>query len=72
MSNFLNLIVFTTRLWYQITQKLSEFFDHPLSHPYRVDVFDRFVRDFETKLNQLRLVEMGVKVAREHDSGSFW
>ena len=48
--------------------KLAEFFDHPLSKPYRVDVFDRFVRDFETKLNQLKLVEMGVKVAREIDS----
>ena len=48
--------------------KLSDFFDHPLSRPYRVDVFDRFVRDFETKLNQLRLVEMGVKVSKEIDS----
>ena len=58
------------RLWHQLTLKLSDFFDHPLSRPYRVDVFDRFVRDFETKLNQLRLVEMGVKVAREIDSAS--
>lgn len=48
--------------------KLAEFFDNPLSRPYRVEVFDRFVRDFETKLNQLKLVEMGVKVAKEFDS----
>ena len=47
---------------------IPEFFDHPLSRPYRVDVFERFVRDFETKLNQLRLVEMGVKVAKEIES----
>lgn len=59
------------RLWHQLTQKLTEFFDEPLSRPYRVDVFDRFVLDFETKLNQLRLVEMGVKVAREIDSALF-
>ena len=56
------------RLWHQLTRKLGDFFDEPLSRSYRVDVFDRFVRDFEAKLNQLRLVEMGVKVAREIDS----
>ena len=33
-----------------------------------MDVFDRFVRDFETKLNQLKLVEMGVTVSRDIDS----
>jgi 26S proteasome regulatory subunit N9 len=31
-------------------------------------VFERFVRDFETKINQLRLAEMGVKVAKDIDS----
>ncbi|EMD35192.1 hypothetical protein CERSUDRAFT_116660 [Gelatoporia subvermispora B] len=56
------------KLWHQLTLKLFEFFDHPLSRPYRVDVFDKFVRDFEGRLNQLRLVEMGVKVAVEIDN----
>ena len=56
------------RLWHQLSNKLLEFFDHPLTKPYRFDVFNKFVRDFETKLNQLRLVEMGVKVSREIDS----
>ncbi|PSR71632.1 hypothetical protein PHLCEN_2v12485 [Hermanssonia centrifuga] len=58
------------KLWHQLTTKLAEFFDHPLSRSYRVDVFDRFVRDFETKLNQLKLVEMGVKVSKEIDNPS--
>jgi hypothetical protein len=31
-------------------------------------VFQGFVRDFETKINQLRLSEMGVKVAKDIDS----
>ena len=57
-----------TRLWHQLTIKLLEFFDSPLTRPYRVDVFNKFVRDFEAKLNQLRLVEMGVKVSKEIDS----
>ncbi|KAH9887038.1 hypothetical protein C8Q73DRAFT_714468 [Cubamyces lactineus] len=56
------------KLWHQLTNKLLEFFDHPLSKPYRVGVFDKFVHDFESKLNQLRLVEMGVKVSKEIDN----
>ena len=56
------------RLWHQLTQKLIEFFDEPLSQPYRVDVFERFVRDFETKINQLRLVEMCAKVSKDIES----
>ena len=56
------------RLWHQITLKLVEFFDDPLSQPYQVDVYDRFVRDFAAKLNSLKLVEMGVKVSRQIDS----
>jgi len=60
--------LYNRRLWHQLTLKLFEFFDHPLSKPFRVDVFERFVRDFESKLNQLRLVDMGIKVAKEIDN----
>jgi len=56
------------RLWHQITLKLVQFFDDPLSQSYQVDVYDRFVRDFAAKLNPLKLVEMGVKVSRQIDS----
>lgn len=33
-----------------------------------MDTFERFVRDFEGKINQLRLVEMGTKVSKDIDS----
>lgn len=56
------------RLWHQLTQQLLAFFDHPLARPFRVDVFDRFVRDFEERVNALRFVEMGVKVSKDIDS----
>ena len=59
------------RLWHQLTLKLFQFFEHPLARPYRVDVFERFVRDFEGKINQLKLVEMGVKVSKDIDSMFF-
>jgi len=34
----------------------------------QVDVFERFVRDFEGKINQFKFVEMGVKVSKDIDS----
>lgn len=60
------------RLWHQLTKKLFEFFEHPLALPYRVDTFERFVRDFERKINQLRLVEMATKVSKDIDSMSIF
>ncbi|KAI0035539.1 hypothetical protein K488DRAFT_43074 [Vararia minispora EC-137] len=53
------------KLWHQLTLKLAEFFDYPLAKPFRVEVFSRFIRDFEEKLNALRLVEMGVIVSED-------
>ncbi|KAI6163982.1 hypothetical protein EDD17DRAFT_407931 [Pisolithus thermaeus] len=60
--------LYTRKLWHQLTLKLYEFFDHPRSQPFRVDVFHYFVRDFESKLNQQRLVEMATKVSKEIDN----
>ncbi|KAG8215483.1 hypothetical protein J3R82DRAFT_9114 [Butyriboletus roseoflavus] len=57
--------LYTRKLWHQLTLKLFEFFDHPLSKPCRVVVFQQFVRDFEPKLNQQKLVELGSRVSKE-------
>ncbi len=56
------------RLWHQLTQNVDEFFDHALAKPYRVDVYTRFVLDFEERLNPLRLAEMGIKISQDIDS----
>ena len=55
----------TNRLWHQLTLAIFDFLAHPLSPPYQVDLFNKFIRDFESKLNQLKLVEIGVKVSRQ-------
>ena len=47
----------TSRLWHQLTLAIFEFLDQPLSTPYQVDLFNKFIRDFESKLNQLKLVD---------------
>lgn len=46
---------------------LFEFLDHPQSGSFQVDLFTKFVRDFEDKMNQLKLVSMGVRVSTQLD-----
>ncbi|KAG8922705.1 26S proteasome regulatory subunit [Tulasnella sp. 419] len=53
------------KLWHQLTLAIFEFLAHPQSPPYQVDLFNKFIRDFESKLNQLKLVEIGVKVSKQ-------
>ncbi|KAI9435847.1 hypothetical protein H4582DRAFT_1817338 [Lactarius indigo] len=60
--------LYSRKLWHQLTQKVDEFFDHPLAKQYRVDVYTRFVRDFEERLNPLRLAEMGIKISQDIDN----
>ncbi|CAE6531428.1 unnamed protein product [Rhizoctonia solani] len=55
------------KLWHQLTLALFEFLQHPNSGPFQVDLFTKFVRDFEDKLNQLKLVSMGVHVSKQLD-----
>ncbi|KAI0298961.1 hypothetical protein B0F90DRAFT_1729588 [Multifurca ochricompacta] len=60
--------LYSRKLWHQLTQKVDEFFDYPLAKQYRVDVYTRFVRDFEERLNPLRLAEMGIKISQDIDN----
>jgi 26S proteasome regulatory subunit N9 len=55
-------------LWHQLTDKLFAFSHEPTSAPYRVDVFENFVLDFESRMNPLRLVELAVIASKEIDS----
>jgi len=55
------------RLWHQLTLRLLEFLSVPSSSPFQLPLFNNFVKDFESKLNQLRLVEIAVKVCKQID-----
>jgi hypothetical protein len=56
------------RLWHQLTLSLEEFYRHSDSPPYHFDVFNNFVHEFEAKLNQLKLVELGVRAGQQLES----
>lgn len=55
------------RLWHQLTLTLEKFYENSLSPPFHVDLFNNFVLDFESKLNPLRLVELGVRASKQID-----
>lgn len=55
------------KLWHQLTNSLEEFFNNPKSAPQRLDVFQNFVLTFADKINQLKLVEMGLAASQECD-----
>lgn len=58
------------RLYYQLTATLQTFLTIPSSAPYQIELYNHFVESFASKLNQLRLVEIGVAVGRQY-SGTF-
>lgn len=53
------------KLWHQLTDALVEFFSHPGSAPQRLPFYKTFVLKFADKINQLKLVELGLKAATQ-------
>ncbi|KAI9144062.1 hypothetical protein BKA69DRAFT_1058022 [Paraphysoderma sedebokerense] len=58
--------LYDKKLWHQLTLAIESFLAHPQSGPYLIPLYKNFVKDFESKLNQLRLVAgLGVLGARQ-------
>ncbi|PWN51740.1 hypothetical protein IE53DRAFT_37763 [Violaceomyces palustris] len=57
------------KLWYQLTLAVEEFVNHPDSEtpPLRIELYEKFVKKFADKINQLQLAGIGVKVARQYE-----
>lgn len=56
------------KLWHQLTQALTNFFEDPASGPQRLDLYKGFVLTFADKINQLQLVALALNAA-EHCKG---
>ena len=54
------------RLWYQLTATIESFFSAPASAPFRIDLYESFIKDFANKLDQLKLAAIAVTVARTY------
>jgi hypothetical protein len=54
-----------TRLWHQLTTVLEQVVTHSELAPRLKALYDNFVTDFETKINQLKLVQFAIVVAAQ-------
>ena len=63
-ANFEEL--YTKRLWHQLSVKLLEFVQlEQAKHLNLVEIYEHFISDFETKINQLTLVEIVVFIVKQ-------
>lgn len=53
------------KLWHELTNALLEFFDLSESAPQRKTLFDTFINTFAEKINQLKLVNLGLSAASQ-------
>ncbi|KAI0443072.1 hypothetical protein F4803DRAFT_336403 [Xylaria telfairii] len=53
------------KLWHQLTDLLLEFFTNPKSEPQRLQFYKVFILKFADKINQLKLVDLGLKAATQ-------
>ncbi|KAI9190466.1 26S proteasome regulatory subunit [Blastocladiella emersonii ATCC 22665] len=57
--------LYDRKLWHQLSTEIDRFLTLPAAGTYLVDLYEQFVRDFESKLNKLSLVAgIGEAVAR--------
>ena len=53
------------KLWHQLTDDLIEYFNHPGSASQRLSFYKIFISRFTDKINQLKLVDLGLKAATQ-------
>ncbi|KAI5793886.1 hypothetical protein DFH27DRAFT_567650 [Peziza echinospora] len=53
------------KLWHQLTEVLLQFYALPESGPQRIPIYKHFVLSFSDKINQLKLVTMGLSAASQ-------
>lgn len=57
------------KLWHELTNTLVEFFNQPGSASQRLPIYNTFIKTFADKINQLKLVELGLRAATQCQSG---
>ena len=56
------------KLWHELTDTLLDYFNLPESASYRLLLFHEFVKHFSEKINQLKLVNLGLLAATQSPS----
>jgi 26S proteasome regulatory subunit N9 len=58
------------KLWHELTDKLVEFYDLDESAKLRIPFFETFIKSFANKINQLKLVTLGLNAASQYKGRS--
>lgn len=61
---------YSHRLWYQLTVAIQQFIALPSSRPLQVSLYQHFIRDFEGKIQPLKLVEIAITVSQRYEGPS--
>lgn len=53
------------KLWHELTNTLVDFFQSPESAPQRLAIYNTFILSFADKINQLKLVSLGLQASSQ-------
>lgn len=53
------------KLWHELTDILLAYYNEPGSAPQRLPLYDNFVKSFADKINQLKVVQIGLSTASQ-------
>ncbi|KAJ2693169.1 26S proteasome regulatory subunit, partial [Coemansia spiralis] len=56
------------KVWHQLTKAVEAFINIPEAAPYRIGVYNEFVRDWQKHMNKVKLVLFALAAARQLDS----
>ena len=54
------------KLWHELTDILVQFYNEPHSASQRIPMYESFVKVFADKINQLKLVRIGLSAAGQY------
>ncbi len=53
------------KLWHELTDILVAYYDEPESAAHRIPIYNNFIKTFADKINQLKLVKIGLSTASQ-------
>ena len=56
------------KLWHELTDILVTYYNEPQSAAQRIQIYNNFIKSFADKINQLKLVIVGLKSAEQCQS----
>ena len=59
------------KLWHELTDSLVEYFANEASAPQRITLFNKFIKSFADRINNLKLVTLGLSTAEQYEGWSF-